>query len=110
MKGYKSKQHPKILLILGCGLLSGCMVGPNFQQPAPPDVQSYTQSQFPSKTVSTPLPGSGGKAQYFEHGKSIQAEWWKLFHSPALNHLISQGLKNSPNLNPSYGFYPNTIN
>jgi NodT family efflux transporter outer membrane factor (OMF) lipoprotein len=78
--------------------LTGCMVGPDFHSPKPPQTPRYTRTPVPQKTVSTPSVPRGGKSQYFVAGKDIPAEWWKLFHSPALNALIQQGLDNSPNL------------
>lgn len=85
-------------LILICAILSGCMVGPNFHRPPLPTAKTYTHAPLPKKTVSTRLPGSGGKSQYFDPGKNIPAEWWTLFHSAALNHLINRGIIHSPNL------------
>ncbi|HMA50734.1 MAG TPA: histidine kinase, partial [Magnetospirillaceae bacterium] len=51
--------------------LAACAVGPDFERPAPPTVQSYT---------ATPLP-----AQTFAAGQDLPAEWWTLFHSDKLD-------------------------
>lgn len=97
-----SQRHPfnlfKVLLL--SALLTGCMLGPNFRSPSAPPVKQYTEKPLPAKTAETP--GSGGNAQFFLKGKDIPAEWWKLFHSPEINKLVSQGLKNSPNLTSAY--------
>jgi NodT family efflux transporter outer membrane factor (OMF) lipoprotein len=45
--------------------------------------------------------GAGGvadAAQQFSPGMEIPAEWWTLFRSPALNHLVEQALKGSPDV------------
>lgn len=74
--------------------LSGCMVGPHFQQPPAPKTNTYTQLPTPTHTQSSP----GTQAQHFVYGQDIPEEWWTLFHSPALNELIRTGLANSPTL------------
>jgi NodT family efflux transporter outer membrane factor (OMF) lipoprotein len=78
------------------GVLAGCMVGPDFHVPAPPTTKSYTQTILPPKTTRVFAAGNAGKAQYFINNQDIPAEWWTLYHSTALNHLITRGLANSP--------------
>lgn len=85
--------------LLVCFFIIGCAVGPDFHAPAAPESTRYTEKPLPAKTVS--IKGKGGKAQYFQAGQTAQnlpEEWWKLFHSNALNALITQGLANSPTL------------
>ncbi|HEX5258831.1 MAG TPA: efflux transporter outer membrane subunit [Sphingomicrobium sp.] len=78
-------------------MTSACVVGPNFKPPAPPPVASYTPAPQPGTTAATPgVPG--GNAQHFVAGQDIPADWWMLFHSPALNALIEQALANNPDL------------
>jgi outer membrane protein TolC len=77
-------------------LLAGCVVGPNFKKPAPPDVTAVT-SHAPTATVATPGI-TGGAAQRFVAGADISGDWWTLFHSKALDALIDQALANSPDL------------
>lgn len=90
---------PNITIFLSSiTFLSSCMVGPDFHSPAAPKTQSYTESPTPQKTVSTTGLGKAGNAQYFIAGRDIPGDWWTLFHSPQLNHLIQLGLTNSPNL------------
>lgn len=75
-------------------LLSGCAVGPDFQEPAAPAVRGYTAAPLPATTAGTNL--AGGEAQRFEKGAEISAAWWRLFHSKALDGLIARALaKNS---------------
>src|SRR5580698_10230347 len=76
-------------------LLSNCAVGPNYHAPAAPNVSGYTPGPL-SPTVSANV--QGGAAQTFVLGRDIPGEWWTLFHSPELNQLIAEGLKNSPTL------------
>jgi NodT family efflux transporter outer membrane factor (OMF) lipoprotein len=77
-------------------LTPGCVVGPNFKKPAPPDVAGYIPTPI-STTSSTPNV-AGGEAQHIVEGKDIPGEWWILFHSKPLNDLIERSLKANPNL------------
>jgi NodT family efflux transporter outer membrane factor (OMF) lipoprotein len=77
-------------------LTAGCVVGPNFKKPAPPDVGGYTPTPI-STTSSTPNV-AGGEAQHLVQGKDIPGEWWALFHSKPLNDLIERSLKVNPDL------------
>jgi NodT family efflux transporter outer membrane factor (OMF) lipoprotein len=78
-------------------LTSACVVEPDFKPPAPPSVSAYTLRPQPATTAATPgVPG--GAAQHFIAGADIEAEWWTLFHSKAINDLIEQALANSPDL------------
>ena len=72
-------------------LMTGCAVGPDFQRPAPPAVKAYTAEPLPARPPST-------DAQKFVEGRDIPAQWWTLFHSPALNQLVERALKANPNL------------
>jgi NodT family efflux transporter outer membrane factor (OMF) lipoprotein len=53
---------------------------------------------LPAKTVSIHSVGASGNTQYFAASQDLQAQWWALYHCPALDELIRRGLANSPNL------------
>jgi NodT family efflux transporter outer membrane factor (OMF) lipoprotein len=74
----------------------GCAVGPDFEGPAAPDVTGYTSSPLREQTASSEV--AGGEPQRFVQGLDIPGQWWTLFHSPALNTLIEEALKNNPTL------------
>ena len=74
----------------------GCVVGPNFKQPAPPQVPGYTP-KTPTATTGTP-DVAGGEAQTFVEGRDIPGDWWTLFHCKALDDLIERSLKANPDL------------
>lgn len=76
--------------------LAACAVGPNFKGPAPPEVSDYTPAPL-SGTAATPGV-AGGEAQRFVKGGDISGDWWTLFHSPTLDSLIAQALKNNDDL------------
>lgn len=83
-------------LTVTCAILSACSVGPDFRRPDSPDVNRYTPNELPDKTASSPV--TAGEAQRFVLGQEIQAQWWNLFQSEALDGLIHQALTNSPTL------------
>jgi NodT family efflux transporter outer membrane factor (OMF) lipoprotein len=85
-----------MLLALAVGMLSACAVGPDFLVPAPPPIESYTPEGRLATTVATE--GAGGNAQKFQIGRDIPGEWWKVFHSKALDGLIEDALAANPSL------------
>lgn len=89
--------------LIGIGLLSicllnlqSCKVGPNFKVPSPPLTHKFTRTPLPAKTVSSK--GPGGEGQYLVEGMDIPHEWWTLFQSPELNHLIVEGMMHNPSV------------
>jgi NodT family efflux transporter outer membrane factor (OMF) lipoprotein len=78
-------------------LASSCAVGPDFQQPPPPEVTRYTREPLAPRTAATP-DVRGGQAQHFINGRDIPAEWWQLFRSSQLNSLVKKALLANPNL------------
>ncbi len=83
-------------VIILCIFLAGCAVGPDFQRPAAPNVDRYTQQPLSAQTASVDV--KGGEAQRFVQGMDIPGQWWTLFHSKPLNDLIEQALKANPDL------------
>src|ERR1700680_2770264 len=75
-------------------LLANCAVGPDFQQPAAPDVAGYTPQPLAEQTSSADV--KGGEAQRLVQDLDIPGQWWTLFHSAPLNALGEQALKNTP--------------
>ena len=55
-------------------------------------MKGYTSESHP---VS---PDTAAHGQQFVEGRDIPAQWWELFHSPALNQLVERALKANPNL------------
>ncbi len=75
---------------------AGCTVGPRYRAPAPPTVTNYTPQPLPAETASSD--GPAGSAQRFNEQATVPADWWTAFHSPELNTMVEQALKNSPTL------------
>jgi NodT family efflux transporter outer membrane factor (OMF) lipoprotein len=77
---------------LVCLLVGGCAVGPNFSRPAAPALERYTAQPGQTRLEAD------GAAQTIELGQPTDPAWWRLFGSPALDDLVTTGLKNSPTL------------
>ncbi|MCP1216654.1 efflux transporter outer membrane subunit [Acetobacter orientalis] len=71
--------------------LTGCTVGPDYHRPALSVDNAYT----PDGTMPAP---TAGAMQSFRPGQDIPAQWWDLFHCPALNGLVTHAIAHSPNL------------
>ena len=70
-------------------LLAGCAaVGPNYAPPAVPAASGYVQ---PGDDAN---PGPNQAAV----GDRVVAEWWSLFHSPALDQLVREAIANNRSL------------
>lgn len=83
-------------LLVGSVVLAGCAVGPDFQRPDAPTVERYTSDPLPVRTASVAV--TAGNAQRFVNGRDIPGEWWRIFHSAALNALIDEAFKANPTL------------
>ncbi len=93
----RSPSPMRCLWLIGLGLLpTGCAVGPNFHRPTAPKIQHYTERPIPAKTVTTPT--IGGTQQHFNINQKIAKQWWTVFHSPALDHLIKEALQANPDI------------
>jgi NodT family efflux transporter outer membrane factor (OMF) lipoprotein len=70
--------------------LDAC-VGPDFQPPEPPVIGSYTPERQAAKYAAQ------GRTQHLDISRDLPAEWWELFHSPALNSLVNRAIHDNPN-------------
>jgi NodT family efflux transporter outer membrane factor (OMF) lipoprotein len=77
-------------------LLASCAVGPDFLAPSPPEVSGYTREPLRPNTSSTDI--GFGQSQHFRVGRDIPGDWWRVFHSPALDSLVRQSIVANPNL------------
>ena len=76
-----------------CAALSlHACVGPDFQPPEPPDIGSFIPDRQPTKYSAQ------DKTQHLDISRQLPAEWWEMFHSPALNSLINRALHDNPNI------------
>src|SRR5262249_54423236 len=66
--------------------------GPDFELPKTPEIGAFTADRVPANN------SAGGKTQRLEIRDALPADWWSLFHSPALNALIQRALHDNPNV------------
>jgi len=76
--------------------LTACAVGPDFKRPPAPTSPGYGSASVHGATASAET--SGGNLQRVIEGMDIPSQWWTLFQSPKLNHLVEQALKGNPNV------------
>jgi NodT family efflux transporter outer membrane factor (OMF) lipoprotein len=78
-------------------LLAACKQGPNFFSPAAPEEKAYTT---PDDLVPPPdAPGVKTKAaQRVAMGAKVKDDWWTLFHSQQLDHVMRDALAGSPTI------------
>jgi NodT family efflux transporter outer membrane factor (OMF) lipoprotein len=76
--------------------LSACAVGPNFKRPAAPTAGGYGSAPAQGETVSAD--STAGGAQRFVAAMDIPGQWWTLFQSPKLDHMVEQALKANPDV------------
>ncbi len=82
----------RLMVPLLCWTL-GCAVGPDFKRPQAPSVESYTREKAPAATIA-----ADGKAQNFQEGGEISADWWRLFNSPKIDAAVKEAIANNQNL------------
>jgi NodT family efflux transporter outer membrane factor (OMF) lipoprotein len=81
--------RPTVLAISAAALLAGCVtVGPNFHAPAPPASTGYAQAGDDTHA---------GAVQAAV-GAQVTADWWTLFHSPALDQVVREAIANNKTL------------
>jgi NodT family efflux transporter outer membrane factor (OMF) lipoprotein len=90
------KFRPAIAASFAAILLASCAVGPDFVEPATPNVDRYTREPHASHTSSADT--RFGQSEHFLNGGAIRAEWWEAFRSPAINELVRKALEANPNL------------
>lgn len=88
--------HCTVCTLLISALSAGCTVGPDFHRPDAPQTSRYTAADIPMQTASANVPG--GEAQRLVLGMDLPGQWWTLFHSEALDRLVTQALKANPNV------------
>lgn len=85
-----------LIAMFSCGLLFGCVMGPDFLPPEAPTEKTFTSAPLAKVTDAAPVPG--GEGQTFIYGRDIPTQWWTLFHSSSLDGLMRRALADSPNL------------
>jgi NodT family efflux transporter outer membrane factor (OMF) lipoprotein len=77
-------------------LMAGCMVGPDYQSPAAPSVDRFTEAALPPRTTEAAT--AGGTSQVLAQGRDIPGDWWAMFHSPEITALVTRALRANPDI------------
>jgi len=85
-----------IVLTAASIAISGCVVGPNFNPAAVPDVTGYVKGRLASADPGRGPPNIPG--QRFITGADVSARWWAAFKSQPLNDLVKRSVEENPNL------------
>jgi len=93
---HSARRLSRVAVLMAIFTSTACAVGPDFHRLAAPDVDRYTVEAEPAKTVSTDV--KGGEPQAFVAQMDIPGQWWNVFHSRALNDLITRALKANPDI------------
>lgn len=78
--------------------LAGCAVGPDYQQPAAPDVKGYTAGPAATTLTAVPVAGTAGGAQALHYGAATQGDWWRSFQSAQLDRTVEEALAKNPGI------------
>ena len=91
---HRTSPLSRLFLVLMLATLNGCAVGPRFAPPPPPPVSAYTRAaDAPRLGV-----GAGGGAQRLIVGARVSVDWWREFHSPALDRMVREALAHNPSI------------
>ncbi len=77
---------PKIILLIGAGVLAGCNVGPKYVKPPAPAAPAYKESAPSAYKESVPGEWQPAKPQ----DEVLKGKWWEVFKEPELNALEDQ--------------------
>lgn len=77
-------------------VLSACAIGPDYRAPAAPGDDAYRISDQ-TAGYSTPAGKDRARQQFIRAGQ-VRADWYRLFGSEKLDHLIGVALAGSPTL------------
>ena len=80
-------------MCVAAALAAGCVVGPDFKQPAAPVVTGYTE-----RAVSLTAAGGRDPDQILVVSIAVVPHWWELFQSPELDDTVALALAASPSL------------
>jgi NodT family efflux transporter outer membrane factor (OMF) lipoprotein len=91
---FRRPRTPKGLAVVLTSAVSlgGCAVGPNFTRPDAPPAARYTRDTLHAEDTAS------GTVQHIDLGREIEGNWWTLFHSDAIEQLVTQALHHNRSL------------
>ena len=94
---HNTGNHRYLFMLLAAPLAAGCHARSPYSAPAPPASSTYT-SHDATTTTAAPQAQHTPHAQQLINAARLDADWWKSFHSPALNRTVEEALAHSPTL------------
>jgi NodT family efflux transporter outer membrane factor (OMF) lipoprotein len=94
-----NEQSKGLLLLTGAcamGLLAGCISGPDFPEPEPPQSDVFMAGNLPDSVWDATA--AEVELQRFQSETDLPESWWELFQSDTLNRSVQIALKDSPTL------------
>ena len=95
LRCFRRLRAPKglaVVLTYAVGL-AGCAVGPDFTRPDAPPAARYTRDSLRAENA-----GVSDTVQHIDLGREIEGNWWTLFHSDAIDQLVTQALDHNRSL------------
>ena len=87
-----------VLMVSALAIPAGCSFEPPLKVPPVPVVKAYTSHRGPKQIKPIAGVGDAGRAQAFAYGAKVEARWWNLYNSTAIDNLVHRAIKNSPTL------------
>lgn len=86
----KTSLSRTLALALAAMAAAGCTaVGPDFRRPDAPAVQRYTAEPLKLESAAA---GNDAQAQHLAPGEALAPQWWRLFHSGAVDGIVERAL------------------
>ncbi|HLL26556.1 MAG TPA: efflux transporter outer membrane subunit [Xanthobacteraceae bacterium] len=79
--------------VLVAFMQTSCAVGPDFHAPEAPGVNTFLQGRPDDPARTDRVPGIA-----LVRGADIPPQWWELFHQPALDQLVEEGIAHNADL------------
>lgn len=92
----RASRRSLLLPVMLTTVITGCAVGPDYNHPGQPDSDAYRihqQTAGEHTAGDRPIP-----EQAFNRAGDVQADWYQVFGSDKLDHLIGQAIDDSPTL------------
>ncbi len=89
----RSRAFGLVGTLLGCSLLGGCLVGPDYFRPAPATVPLAFKEERGQPTATAAVPGVPIPGEWRPASPQDMADrgaWWSIYNDPLLDSLVSQ--------------------
>jgi NodT family efflux transporter outer membrane factor (OMF) lipoprotein len=88
------KRHLCRVCLVLLPALAGCTLGPDFARPDAPQDAKFTKQE----TMQTASAGAAALRQEIVYGQELDADWWTVFKSQALNKMVTDAVAGNQTL------------